>query len=601
MLRPDDRTILLDSLRPPAGYVLDAAVATTFTLTLPAAVLPPLAFSAFAMSSSAPDPVALLQAIRSAADKVDIFCQAGAVAIPAAPNDLFAFLEPMIHQVRRPRRGLFHPKVWAARFTAEDAAPCYRVLVLTRNLTHDRTWDLAVRLDSAEVGTRQPGNDGLADLLAALPDMALALPRRRADRVRRLARDLRSVAWQPVDGVSELTFHHLYDGGPVPSFMGGRHLVVSPFVDDEGLQLLRSTRRDTVLVSRAEELDTLRPETLPGLETYVLSSSLTDADADADAPSTLGSLLGLHAKLVVDEDPATWGRRGPVSMYVGSANATSAAWGGGNVELMLQLDGTRQDLGVDALLDPTTGFGALLESYATTGGAEPDPEDEELRRLENRLRAIAEISHTVRVAPDEQGTHTLTVTAAGPYRLESGWTCVVYPLTLAQRGGGSPIEGATFHHVGTTEITPFLCVSVTSDAGVSAGTVLLAELVGDPPDRLDLTLAEQLSTPERFLRFLLLVLSLGNPHLLAQLRRTGALTGDGATSLVDLGTGPGILELVLRALAERPESLDDLAAVVERLHDRRGPQGEPILPPGFAALWSAVEDARRALTAGGAR
>src|SRR5690606_23353187 len=159
----------------------------------------------------------------------------------------------------------------------------------------------------------------------------------------------------------------------------------------------------------------------------------------------------------------------------------------------------------------------------------------------------------------------------------------------------------TIHNVSESANTPDVCVTFTSDAGVSAATVLLAELVGDPPDRLDLTLAEQLSTPERFLRFLLLVLSLGNPHLLAQLRRTGALTGDGATSLVDLGTGPGILELVLRALAERPESLDDLAAVVERLHDRRDPQGEPILPPGFAALWSAVEDARRALTAGGAR
>ena len=34
MLAPDNRALLLDALRPPPGYSLDRAVATTFTLDL---------------------------------------------------------------------------------------------------------------------------------------------------------------------------------------------------------------------------------------------------------------------------------------------------------------------------------------------------------------------------------------------------------------------------------------------------------------------------------------------------------------------------------------------------------------------------------------
>ena len=60
MLAPEIRVALLEQLRPPVGYTLDAAVATTFTLDLSAALIPPLAFAAFSMSST-PDPVAALE------------------------------------------------------------------------------------------------------------------------------------------------------------------------------------------------------------------------------------------------------------------------------------------------------------------------------------------------------------------------------------------------------------------------------------------------------------------------------------------------------------------------------------------------------------
>jgi hypothetical protein len=56
VLAPDSRRTLLDQLRPPENYRLDAAVGTTFTLDLTAALVPPLAFASFAVRSTT-DPI----------------------------------------------------------------------------------------------------------------------------------------------------------------------------------------------------------------------------------------------------------------------------------------------------------------------------------------------------------------------------------------------------------------------------------------------------------------------------------------------------------------------------------------------------------------
>src|SRR4051794_19921389 len=105
MLSPEDRTLLVDLLAPPeGGFRLERAVGTTFTLHLTALMPVPLGLAGADLSSST-DPLSLLQAIRNYSNRIDIFCQAGNVAVPAQRNDLLAFLEPMVHQVKAPAPG----------------------------------------------------------------------------------------------------------------------------------------------------------------------------------------------------------------------------------------------------------------------------------------------------------------------------------------------------------------------------------------------------------------------------------------------------------------------------------------------------------------
>ena len=206
MLTPDARTVLLDDLHAPAGYRIDHAVATTFTLDLTAAMLPPFAIAGLDVGGRRSDPITLLQALRHASDKVDLFCQAGAIAVPRS-EDLVAFLEPMVHQVT-PGNRLFHPKIWLLRFTAEGAPPRYRLLVLSRNLTHDNTWDIAVRLDSESVADEsQQTNEPLTALLRWLPDHVHHIDPERRGRLLTLADEVAHVVWERPEDVKRLTLH----------------------------------------------------------------------------------------------------------------------------------------------------------------------------------------------------------------------------------------------------------------------------------------------------------------------------------------------------------------------------------------------------------
>jgi hypothetical protein len=593
VLPPDHRVVLLDQLQPPPGYQLDAAVATTFTLGLSAALVPPLAFAGLALRNT-PDPVSALAAVRACADKVDVFCQAGMIGVPTRHSDLFAFAEPMVHEVAPPPGRIFHPKLWLLRYSSAGLEDAYRLVVLSRNLTDDHAWDVALRLDGVHRGGPHAGNAPLAHLLRDAADrVVVPLPEDRRARVEALAEDARRVEWELPGDVRQLALHAFgVPGRPAaPDFSGYRHLVVSPFLDEEGLQTVTPSTRKATLISRPEAMDRLDPASLDRLEdTYIVSSlgalSQTDADdLDVDAAPPAPLLAGLHAKLYVVE------RNRTAHVFLGSANATHAAFGG-NVELLVELVGSATKLGVDQVLSDGTGMQRLLEPYAAVGGAEPDPADEIRRLLDNALRALGSLSWTVTVKAAGGGDHRLRVTTHRPVVLDGSLATKVElltrPGTAVLLDPGASVE-ATFDGVALADITPFVAVRVRHEDGAGAAAVVRGRLVGDPAGRLDEVLARQVDTPEKFLRFLALLLGLGEGHPLATLVGTGAGAGDGAR----LGSAPGVFETVLRALARKPDAIDDLDRLVTRMLGTE--TGRAALPEGFQDFWAVVVEGRAAV------
>lgn len=597
MLPPDHRHVLLDLLRPPGGYELDRAVATTFTLDLETALVLPLAFASFRLATTN-DPIALMEAVRSSASRVDVFCQAGQMTVPKTANGLFAFLEPMVHEVRRPRPGhLFHPKVWYLRYVAQDNVPKVRLLVLTRNLTDDSSWDIGLRLDGEEDGAPKARNRPLAELLRALPGLAVDDPD--ADRIRgiiALAESARRVTWDLPEHVTEQPYFWVFGlpgPSPRPDFSGYRQLAVAPFLNEGGLNVVVPTPRPRVtVVSRVEDLDRLPKAAIADLA----DTRIVSAAADLDNPDVDGAdlvdrerLVGLHAKLYVTE------RNRRAYLFVGSANATDAAFGG-NIEILVELTGGATKLGVDQLLNNETGFGVILEEYTPTGDVASDPEEEAAWTLRQALQSLAERPWTATVRADGDRYHERV--EAGGLALPASVTATVGLLTLP--GSAFALAGRAVNDelgpVALDEVTPFIVVtaSIPLQRGktLRRSSVIRCRLVNDPAGRLDEVLAKQVDTPEKFLHFLLLLLGLTDVQIAVGGRENGAEPG-GAWSF---GRGSnGVFELLARAIGDQPEALDTLQSLVPRL--RASNKGKQALPRGFDELWAVIEAAAPALRA----
>ena len=621
MLEPSTRHLYLDALRPPDGYRFDCAVVTTYSLDLIALLAAPLAFTAFGWRQEADgdeglgsDPLPALDALRRHIDRIAVFCQKGQIKVPSSYQPLFDYLEGTVHEVALPPgRGVFHPKIWLLRYLGADGGPVrHRLVCLTRNLTFDTQWDTMVVLDGVLAGRRNAfaRNHPLGDFIAALPALHGAeLPPATLAVVETLQDEVRRVEFEVPPPFREIDFHPLgltrRASWPFPENKRQR-LVMSPFLAAGFLERFASQGTGHVLISRSDELAAVGPEKLAGYgDLYELDQAaepeVGDPEtAEASAQAAEGARLqGLHAKLFLVDD----GHQ--ARLWTGSANATSAAFGG-NVEFLVELRGSRGKAGVEALLgaqDSRTSLRTLLRRLEPADIAEAPAEDNPAETLAESARlAIAGSELTAKVGPGvAEGTYAVTMQAAAGVSLPAGVSVTVRPLSLAHARatvlgpGGPGEEAARFDEVSYEGLTSFFAFQVAAEAdGHRAATsfVLNLPLEGAPEGRLEAVLGKLLARKEDFLRFLLLLLAESGLDVPAWL--VGPGSGQAATGPMRglLGSGQGLLELLLRALARDPDKLRVVSEVVEDL--RAGGHGDDFLPDGFDAVWNAIWAARGA-------
>ena len=306
--------------------------------------------------------------------------------------------------------------------------------------------------------------------------------------------------------------------------------------------------------------------------------------------SARGDVLGgLHAKLVVVE----WARQ--ASLFVGSANATDAGVNGRNVEVMVEIRSGRKHLGIDQFVGESAPMTSLLEPYEPSGGAEASAEDMACHELENLVRRIAGHRFTAQIERDGDSWRELVgsdseLELAAADRVTIG--LLTRPGTALELASGHPTL-AVFAGLPIADITPFVVVRATRQVEgneLSCAAVLRASLVGDPPERLDEVIARQVDTPEKFLRFLALLLGFGNgfgPTIAAE-----SHDGNGSWTPFRLGSS-GVFEMLVRAATERPEAFADLERLVPRL--QATDRGRVVLPAGFDELWATCRQAHALL------
>lgn len=596
MLSPDAREVATEILRAPAGYSLDHSVLTTYSLDLEVLLALPLAV--LAQSDSGVEdllenPLLLLQALREASDRIDVFVDEAGVAVPSVRRDLYGALESSVHPVRAPRGGAFHPKVWIARFVSDGFAPLIRVAVASRNLTFDRSWDVALVSEGHPGDRMRAETQPLAGLLRGLKHMARdELGSVLEGALEGLAGEVGSTSFPAPNGFeAPVAFHALgvaehSDGMWQPVRGAERLLGVAPFVSRGALDSLADAVSDErILVSTSGALDELSEQ---ALERWSNTKVLMDTALEESDDDTAGRPSGLHAKLLAAESG------GRVEWYIGSANLTPAALRGRNVEVMAKLEASLPSadpgsgLGIDGFL--SSGFSKLCATYQRREPAQEDPELAAARySLEQQRDAL--LNGDLRVRCNQVSTQQWEWELTADFQEITGVEIAAWPVTLATEHARCLSESTPWL-LTTEKLTAFVAFRLNVPGSAADDLTFVRKLPsqGIPEDiRMQQVLRSLIQSPERFIAFLRALL--GGLEGLVDWAETDGCGGDSGHPNSPLH-GETILEDLLRAASRDPERLEIVRRVIGDLKADAS-QTQNIVPEDLYTIWQAVDEALR--------
>lgn len=586
MLSPDHRSLVSSLLTPPPGMILDRAIATTYTLDPVMLLTVPLHLAWLASGEDRTllsDGIRLFEGLRKITDRLSVYSDRGRIQAPTQGHGLYALLEAMIVEVRAPGKGAFHPKLWVLRFVrqGQEADVRLRLGILSRNMTFDRCWDLALQLEGVPSGKYIAANRELGELIRDLPTFAVRpVPDARRDDAQLLGDEVRRTAWELPGGWDSVAFHVLGRSrkpwSPPPS---GHLAVISPFISATVLDALcKTTGTPRVLISRPEVLAALPASTRAKFERCLVLDDAAETE-DGEDPSAQ-SLVGLHAKALILQ--SGW----YTTVFLGSANATAAAMlRGSNIELLAELTGRRKQAGVGGIDDllSDAGFGAVLAPFDPETLAVIDAVRVEAEKaLEAARAAIAASRLSVRCDPHDRDWR-MVLCPTGPVDF-GGVTVTAWPLSIrgeqaASAAGLQDASEVDFGVLATADVTGLVGFCL-KKGHFATSFALNLPIVGLPPDRDGAILRRVINNKDGFLRYLLLLLG-ETPG------GEGPEVGPGAGSSQSWGSGGGVgvtlLEEMVRAFAQDRERLQDVKRVVDRL--REGDDADDIVPREFSEVW----------------
>ena len=592
MLNPDSRLVAFDFLVPPTGSQLDFALFTTFTLDLEVMLALPLQLLSASNSdiqSLHSNPIRLAEALREVGEKIHVFADRSGIAVPRSQRELYSMLESSLHTVSAPNDGVFHPKLWILRFESEEGGqPTLRLAVLSRNLTLDRSWDVAI-VSEATPYPKQivAASRDLAHLVSSLPAICTeTLTRELYRKVMTLSNEIGRTLFPAPDGFDQvpIEFHALGLSGSSrrwrPAVSADRILAIAPFVKKGVLDSLPSSNRDhRTLVSKELEFDKIPYSDLEAWDSYILHEGVEDEPDDFfdRRPS------GLHAKILAFEkgQTATW--------YFGSANLTDAAFFGRNVEVMACLKSTyhkrrgQNPKSIDRFLE--SGFNQLLSAYTNDETRrDEDQESTSSDEIEVTKKAILDADLCVHCGVrDTDWRWSIRGSVVLPINdvIVHAW-----PITLAEsfakRLDSLPLELS----LTTSKLTSLVAFRLHDRRKTVDDVSFVVNLPAEamPDDRVHHLLVSLINDWDSFRAFLKVLL--GGVDEWAE---TPEKPFDGDTdkdwSWKSWST-ESLLEDLLRNASRHPERLEPIRRLVKDVQKTK--EGQKIMPGEFVELWKAV-------------
>ena len=605
MLNPNnDRLDYGQILAPPAGYNLDFAVGTTYSLNLDALVGASLALGLSEETDSElmNNPVCLLEALRSTGDNVALFCEGGQIHMPNRVTPLYILLEKMVFSVKTPKRkGIaaypsFHPKFWLIRYRNNDGDLRYRVIVLSRNLTFDRNWDIAYYMDGHVTEDTTDKNEPVCDFLRYL---AAQLPntesgKDKARKIRALIRELPNVIFEPAEkafydyefipngvrrasgGVYQFdetdlfkdTFHEILIISP---FLSGG--VIRDFNDRNTRSLINDARY--MLITREMSLGRLKPEDVSHFQIYTMRDAVIDGETAISDESQEIQKQDIHAKIYMIRKYSS------SDLYLGSLNASHNAVYG-NIEFMIRLRSKRRYLDLDKLAASL--FGTEKDGSdnpfqeVTLQTAIIEEEDEPTKALDAVVKEINRSNPSAVVYPEDEEYYSASV------HFEAcdtkGYQISIRPLL--SRRTEEFLRDVLFTRLTITQLSEFYVIGV-SDGEQTVERILIIPTDGLPDDREKQVVSSVVNDRDCFYRYIAFLL--GDDSILSMLEINNAGVEADDTMSRQVYHVPALYEKMLQTAAVNPEKFKGIEYLMKTISE------DGIIPEDFKKLYETFKKA----------
>ncbi|MCB9672595.1 MAG: phospholipase D family protein [Alphaproteobacteria bacterium] len=562
-LAKTDSLAVLDAVSPEPGWETTLALVSSYSVDLVAAAALVMALAGEGRDHEDMRHAALARACERMRDRFRVVCQAGRVTVPERRSQTALVLaDRWFREVPRDgNKDSWHAKLALVRYAREDdpRQVTWRLWFGSRNLTQDTSWDSAV------VAVGRPGRgDRISASIAAAGRLLAERAGLPGVQPAPLERELATVAWAWPDDVVRVRSWALWTGNERDVSLPGApkglsHLLaISPFADGGTLRDLGKLGGKSVprwLLSSRETLDRVQGQKQQPLAGFHKLFALDAADPEAGGDEREGDEQdqivevhrGLHAKLLLMRTGAT------DRLWLGSANLTRRAWGGGNAECMAELE-IKREVG-DALIEEFVKSVAdtVSEDQLACSPPPEDAEEKELDEVRNRI-AAAWAQARLRVEGDR-----LWCDAGAPPVLKRDRVT----LSVGLLGGGGLLAWrAGTRRMGLPkpplpQLTELLVLELRSTVEPEQGVRWVARTPLDPPPgvKRDRAVLSRLMGPRAFLAWLRTLLQEiagdeADPRWPPP-KRSGRGAGGGGGLLLRAPT----LEAVLRAWAKDREAV----------------------------------------------
>lgn len=627
MLNPNnDRLDYGQVLAPPDGYILDFAIGTTYSLDLDALVgaCIALGLSEETDSDLMKDPICWLKALRATGDKVALFCEGGQIHTPNNITSLYILLEKMVFQVSTAkRRGIakypsFHPKFWLIRYVDKNETPLYRVVVLSRNLTFDRSWDVTFTMEGKVNGRNTLKTAPVSDKTDPVSDF-LSYPKNtlpsdenakaKSKKIRTIIKELPYVHFElnskEFDDFEFLPtgirngdggFHTTKDKSFAPLFEDSFHeiLIMSPFLTNSVIKEFIDRNKyikhtDYMLFTRAMSLGKLNPTDCADFRIFTMKDAVVDGESTISEEETQQiQKQDIHAKLYMVR------KKKDTYLYLGSLNASHNAIKG-NVEFTMMLKSTNRYLNMSKLSEslfngsednPSNPF----QEVKLTGNITADEEQEKQNILDSYIKEINRMKPSAKVVCNGHNydinvnfakfKNSKYIVTVSPKFENSEYVVTVSPLLSNKTEVIS--ENILFKSLSLTQLSEFYKISV-SDETSTVQRVIIVPTEGMPEDREKAVISNIVKDKECFYRYIAFLL--GDNYVLSALEvasETEIMGGNHTHRPIQI---PALYEKMLQTAATAPERFKEIDYLIKAI------SADGVIPEQFEELYNVFKKA----------